>query len=118
MPCEIEGIGMIEGIGKIGGKRDRTRTRIQISRNKRGNRHRVSARIGAFSIAMKIVKANSERFAGLPNFLFEPRFISTQGLQVHFVDEGAGEPILCLHGEPTWSFLYRKMIPIFRTAGY
>jgi haloalkane dehalogenase len=52
-----------------------------------------------------------ERFAGLPGFPFEPHFLDQDGLRTHYLDEGAGDPVLCLHGEPTWSFLYRKMIP-------
>jgi len=41
-----------------------------------------------------------------------PRYVEIHGTRIHYVDEGQGETILCLHGEPTWSFLYRKMIPI------
>jgi haloalkane dehalogenase len=55
-----------------------------------------------------------ERFAGLPDFPFAPHYADIDGLRMHYVDEGAGEPILLLHGEPTWSFLYRKMIPVLR----
>jgi haloalkane dehalogenase len=56
-----------------------------------------------------------ERFAGLPDWPFEPQYIKQAGLRMHYVDEGDGDPILLLHGEPTWAFLYRKMIP--RLAG-
>jgi haloalkane dehalogenase len=52
-----------------------------------------------------------ERFAGLPGFPFEPRYLEQDGLRMHYVDEGAGDPVLLLHGEPTWSYLYRKLIP-------
>jgi haloalkane dehalogenase len=52
-----------------------------------------------------------ERFAGLPDYPFEPRYVDQDGLRLHYVDEGAGDPVLLLHGEPTWAFLYRKMIP-------
>jgi haloalkane dehalogenase len=51
------------------------------------------------------------RFAGLPDWPFEPRYIEQAGLRMHYVDEGDGDPVLLLHGEPTWAFLYRKMIP-------
>src|ERR1700733_4085794 len=44
-------------------------------------------------------------------FPFEPHFTTAPGFRMHYVDEGAGPPILCLHGEPTWSYLYRKFIP-------
>lgn len=52
---------------------------------------------------------------------FAPNYLEIGGLRVHYVDEGpkdAQETILCLHGEPAWSFLYRKMIPTFSQAGY
>jgi haloalkane dehalogenase len=52
-----------------------------------------------------------ERFDGLPGWDFEPRYLEQDGLRMHYVDEGAGDPILLLHGEPTWAFLYRRMIP-------
>jgi haloalkane dehalogenase len=61
---------------------------------------------------MSLLRTPDERFANLPDFPFQPRYIEVNGARVHYVDEGSGEPILCLHGEPTWSYLYRKMIPI------
>jgi haloalkane dehalogenase len=61
---------------------------------------------------MAIIRTPDERFDNLPDFQFTPRYAEINGLRVHYVDEGKGEIILCLHGEPTWSFLYRKMIPI------
>src|SRR6266568_210723 len=61
---------------------------------------------------MPIIRTPDERFANLPDFPFAPYYIEVNGLRVHYIDEGAGEVILCLHGEPSWSFLYRKMIPI------
>lgn len=65
---------------------------------------------------MKIIRTPEDRFTNLPDFPFTPRFVTVGGLAVHYVDEGAGEPILLLHGEPTWSFLYRKMIgPLARS---
>lgn len=60
------------------------------------------------------------RFADLPDFPFAPRYRGHDGLRMHYVDEGppdAEHVYLCLHGEPTWSFLYRKMIPVFLAAG-
>ncbi len=60
---------------------------------------------------MSVYRTPDERFAGLPAFPFEPRYLDQDGLRMHFLDEGSGGPVLCLHGEPTWSFLYRKMIP-------
>jgi haloalkane dehalogenase len=52
-----------------------------------------------------------ERFEGLPGYAFEPHYVEEDGLRMHYVDEGAGPPVLLFHGEPTWAYLYRKMIP-------
>ncbi len=60
---------------------------------------------------MIILRTPDERFENLPDFPFAPHYVEVNGLRIHYVDEGQGEVILCLHGEPTWSFLYRKMIP-------
>jgi len=61
---------------------------------------------------MPVIRTPDERFENLPDFPFQPNYIEIDGMRVHYVDEGSGEVILCLHGEPTWSYLYRKMIPI------
>jgi haloalkane dehalogenase len=61
---------------------------------------------------MPLLRTPDERFTNLPHFPFEPRYVDLDGARVHYVDEGHGETILCLHGEPTWSYLYRKMIPV------
>ena len=60
---------------------------------------------------MAILRTPDERFENLPGFPYEPHYVEINGLRVHYIDEGQGEIILCLHGEPTWSYLYRKMIP-------
>lgn len=60
---------------------------------------------------MEILRTPEERFTHLPGFPYRPRYVTVGGLRMHYVDEGQGETILCLHGEPTWSYLYRKMIP-------
>jgi haloalkane dehalogenase len=60
---------------------------------------------------MEVIRTPEERFANLPGFPFVPHYVMLNGVRVHYVDEGEGEVILCLHGEPTWSYLYRKMIP-------
>jgi haloalkane dehalogenase len=53
-----------------------------------------------------------ERFADLPDFPFAPNYVSVgDDLRMHYVDEGTGTPLLCLHGEPTWAYLYRHLIP-------
>jgi haloalkane dehalogenase len=61
---------------------------------------------------MPLLRTPDKRFANLPDFPFEPHYVEINGARVHYVDEGEGETILCLHGEPTWAYLYRKMIPI------
>ncbi len=66
---------------------------------------------------MSVYRTPDERFAGLPGFPYEPHYVEQEGLRMHYLDEGGGDPVLCLHGEPTWSFLYRKMIPVLVGAG-
>jgi haloalkane dehalogenase len=73
---------------------------------------------------MDVIRTPDERFAGLPSWPYEPRYVSVPdgeggALRMHHVDQGprGAAPILCLHGQPTWSFLYRKMIPRFTAAG-
>jgi haloalkane dehalogenase len=59
-----------------------------------------------------------ERFEGLSGWSYAPRYVEQDdGLRMHYVDEGAGDPLLLLHGEPTWGFLYRTMIPVLVGAG-
>ena len=60
---------------------------------------------------MEFYRTPDERFEGLTGYAFAPNYIQQDGLRMHYVDEGAGDPVLLLHGEPTWAFLYRKMIP-------
>ncbi len=70
------------------------------------------------------VRTPDERFAKLPDFAYAPHYLDDlsgyEGLRLAYIDEGprdAKHTFLCLHGEPTWSFLYRKMIPVFARAG-
>ena len=72
-----------------------------------------------------VLRTPEERFLNLPDFPFDPLYIDNlkgfEGLRLHYVDEGpknADQTFLCLHGEPTWGYLYRKMIPVFTEAGY
>ncbi len=69
---------------------------------------------------MELLRTPDERFANLPGYSFAPHYISVDGIRIHYVDEGAqdAEPVLLLHGEPSWSYLYRKMIPVLTAAGY
>jgi haloalkane dehalogenase len=62
-------------------------------------------------LSRSVYRTPDERFAGLPGYPFEPHYLDQDGLRMHYLDEGGGDPVLCLHGEPTWSFLYRKMVP-------
>jgi haloalkane dehalogenase len=60
---------------------------------------------------MDAYRTPDERFAGLPGYDFAPNYLEQDGLRMHYLDEGSGPPVLLLHGEPTWSYLYRKIIP-------
>jgi haloalkane dehalogenase len=72
---------------------------------------------------MEKLRTDDSCFENLSGYPFEPNYVELSdsdggSLRMHYVDEGAGEVILCLHGQPSWSYLYRKMIPIFVDAGY
>jgi len=64
-----------------------------------------------------VYRTPDERFDDLPEFPISARYVEQDGLRMHYVDEGGGPPVLCLHGEPTWSYLYRRMIPTLATVG-
>src|SRR3954468_11464748 len=69
---------------------------------------------------METLRTPEERFADLPDFPYEPRYAEVDGgLRVAYVEDGPadGETVLLLHGEPSWSFLYRRMIPVLAAAG-
>jgi haloalkane dehalogenase len=69
---------------------------------------------------MKVYRTPDDRFDGLPDYDFAPNYLVWNGLRVHHLDEGPrnGQAILMLHGEPTWSFLYRRMVKTLSAAGY
>jgi haloalkane dehalogenase len=70
---------------------------------------------------MNALRTPDERFAELPEYPFMPHYAEiADGLRVHYLDEGPPEaaPVLMLHGEPSWSFLYRRMVPIVAAAGH
>ncbi len=71
---------------------------------------------------MDVLRTPDEAFAQLTDYPFAPNYvdIAQAALRIHYVDEGPkpAAPVLCLHGEPTWSYLYRKMIPVFTAAGH
>jgi haloalkane dehalogenase len=66
------------------------------------------------------VRTPEECFDNLPGFSFKPHYALIDGLRMHYINEGpeSGDTILMLHGQPTWSYLYRKMIPILVKSGY
>ncbi len=69
---------------------------------------------------MEILRTPDDRFTGLPGWSFAPNYVEVAGMRMHYVDEGprSAPPVLMLHGEPTWSYLYRRMIPLFAAAGF
>ena len=74
-------------------------------------------------MTIEALRTDETRFGSLPDWPYRPKYVDHipgfEGLRMHFVDEGPADAsvFLCLHGEPTWSYLYRKMIPIFLEAG-
>ena len=67
---------------------------------------------------MDAYRTPDERFESLPGFDYEPRYREVDGLRLAHIDEGDGEPVVFVHGEPTWSYLWRKVIGPVREAGY
>jgi haloalkane dehalogenase len=65
-----------------------------------------------------VFRTPEERFEGLPGYGFEPRYADVDGLRLHYLDEGSGRPVVCFHGEPTWAYLYRTMLPPLVAAGH
>src|SRR2546427_7730381 len=68
---------------------------------------------------MEALRTPDDRFARLPGYPFAPHYVEVDGLRIHHLDEGPRDaaPVLLLHGEPSWSYLYRKMIPVITAAG-
>src|SRR3546814_5215777 len=70
---------------------------------------------------MELLRTPDDRFADLPDFPFEPHYVETSdGVRVHYLDEGPADapPVLLMHGEPTWAYLYRKVVPTLVAAGH
>ena len=65
-----------------------------------------------------VERTSEERFADLPGYPFTPQYAEIEGLRIHYVDEGEGPPVVLFHGEPTWSYLYRKVVPPLQAAGF
>jgi haloalkane dehalogenase len=69
---------------------------------------------------MNALRTPDSRFDDLPGYAFAPHYVEVGGLRMHYVDEGppGAPPVLLMHGEPSWSFLYRKMVPVLVAAGH
>ena len=68
---------------------------------------------------MNALRTPDERFANLPGYGFAPHYAEVDGMRMHYIDEGPreGQVVLMLHGEPSWCYLYRRMVPIVTAAG-
>ena len=67
---------------------------------------------------MDVFRTPDDRFEDLPGYAFQPRYTEVGGLRMHHVDEGQGAPIVCFHGEPSWAYLYRRMLGPLVEAGH
>jgi haloalkane dehalogenase len=65
----------------------------------------------------KVLRTPETRFRNLPDYPYESRYVEIEGLRMAYVEAGSGDPILMLHGEPTWGYLYRHMIPALAKIG-
>ena len=59
---------------------------------------------------MDVFRTPDERFEKLPGYSYEPHYAEVEGLRLHHLDEGSGSTVVCFHGEPSWSYLYRHML--------
>ncbi|MDH3607054.1 MAG: haloalkane dehalogenase [Acidimicrobiia bacterium] len=66
----------------------------------------------------EVVRTPDAAFDNLPDFPFDANYFEWNDIRMHYLDEGAGKPVVLFHGEPTWSFLYRTVIPPLVEAGY
>lgn len=73
----------------------------------------------ALPIVTEFLRTDEACFAQVPDFPYTPRYTVVGGLRIAHIDEGPPDApvVLLMHGEPTWSFLYRKMIPVLLAAG-
>ncbi|HMD56417.1 MAG TPA: haloalkane dehalogenase [Solirubrobacteraceae bacterium] len=65
-----------------------------------------------------VFRTPDERFENLPGYSYEPHYVEVDGLRLHHIDEGSGPTVLCFHGEPDWSYLYRRMARGLLEAGH
>src|SRR5439155_1610711 len=89
---------------------------------RRGPQHLVFApgmHYAAPTMARDVLRTPDDRFMGLPGYAFGAHYLEVGGLRIHHLDEGPqpAPPVLLLHGQPSWSYLYRKMIPLLAAAG-
>ncbi len=68
----------------------------------------------------QVVRTPDSQFENLPDYDFEPNYVDVSGYRIHYVDEGPkdGQVVFLMHGQPSWSYLYRHMIPLLSEAGY
>jgi haloalkane dehalogenase len=67
---------------------------------------------------MHVFRTPDERFENLPGYDYEPNYVEVDGLRLHHIDEGAGPTVVCFHGEPDWSYLYRHMLDALVASGH
>ncbi len=67
---------------------------------------------------MNVFRTPDERFQGLAGYGYEPHYVEVDGLRLHHLDEGSGPTVLCFHGEPDWSYLYRHMLEALVAGGH
>ncbi len=67
---------------------------------------------------MDVFRTPDERFENLPGYPYEPHYVEVDGLRLHHLDEGSGRTVVCFHGEPDWSYLYRHMLDALVASGH
>src|SRR5271166_5237245 len=70
--------------------------------------------------SIAVLRTPEERFVELADFPYPPHYVELPDLRIHYIEAGlpGAAPVVLMHGEPSWSFLYRKMIPVIAAAGY
>jgi haloalkane dehalogenase len=72
---------------------------------------------------MQIMRTPDDRFKGLEGYSFKPNYTNVKAadgsdIRIHHIDEGEGPLLICMHGQPTWSYLWRKMVAPLTQAGF
>ena len=80
----------------------------------------MSLNLFSYEIKNGVLRTPDERFQNLKDYPYQPNYMMIDGLRIHYLDEGPknADPIFLLHGEPAWSYLFRKMIPILTAQGH